>query len=239
MSKIDLDIKPIDLAWGKIIDGKQQEEKGRELWLEGAIELIGLLQDARERFSSDQAFGKWLTDSGYGEDRITRQDRAALLNMAEHPDLTREVLEQTHRRSWRHIWEKEVQPRLPHVGQPADAETPEETPTVTRRPKSKRPQKPEWSEDLGSFFSDGLEAANRAIAIATSIKQMTPEQDGSVQKKVTPAWLEKMEQASEAFAVICDWANGSLEKEADALIQQGRIVKTPARRASKPIQPEA
>jgi hypothetical protein len=33
------DIKPLDLAWAKITKGKQQEEKGRQLWLEGAIEL--------------------------------------------------------------------------------------------------------------------------------------------------------------------------------------------------------
>ena len=121
--------------------------------------------------------------------------------MALDLNVTRAVLAQTHRRSWRLIWEKEIQPRLPNGGQPADGESPEATPTnnpagryqeeTNPATESKRPQKPEWSEDLGSFFSDGLKAAYGAIKIATSIKQMTPELDSSVQKKVTPAWLER------------------------------------------------
>src|SRR5262245_9713683 len=87
----------LDLAWVKIQDALQQEAEGHKLWVDGTLELITILDDARERLGSDQAFGTWLTDNGYGEDRLTRHDRAALLNMSEHPDLTREVLNQTHR----------------------------------------------------------------------------------------------------------------------------------------------
>src|SRR5262249_62164248 len=99
------DIDPIvknnlDLAWGKIQDALQQEAEGHNLWIEGTLELINILDDARKRFPSDQAFGTCLTDNGYG-DRITPNDRRALLNMAEYPQRTREVLNQTHRRSWR------------------------------------------------------------------------------------------------------------------------------------------
>jgi len=117
------------LAWEKIQDGLQQEAEGTNLWIEGTLELINILDDARNRLGSDQAFGKWLTENGYGEDRITRHDRSALLNMAEHLNVTREVLEQTHRRSWRLIWEEEIQPRLPTAGQPADSDSPEANPT--------------------------------------------------------------------------------------------------------------
>src|SRR6516162_8383217 len=99
----------LDLALVKIQNALQQEAEGRKLWIEGTLELINILDDARKRLGSDQAFGKWLTDNGYG-DRITRNDRRALLNMAEHPQHTREVLNQTHRRSWRLIWEEEIQP---------------------------------------------------------------------------------------------------------------------------------
>jgi hypothetical protein len=120
----------LDAAWAKIQDGRQQEDAGKKLWIEGTLELVSILDEARKSLGSDQAFGAWLTENGYGEDRITRHDRAALLNMALHLQLTREVLQQTNRRSWRYIWEEEVQPRLPYVGQPADA-TSSATPAPT------------------------------------------------------------------------------------------------------------
>jgi hypothetical protein len=59
----------LDLAWGKIQNALQQEAEGRKLWIEGTLELINILDDARKRLGSDQAFGTWLTDNGYGEYR--------------------------------------------------------------------------------------------------------------------------------------------------------------------------
>ena len=252
------DIDPIvksnlDLAWGKIQDARQQEAEGHNLWIEGTLELISILDDARNRLGSDQAFGTWLTDSGYG-DRITRHDRIALLNMAKHPNVTRKVLEQTNRRSWRYIWEEEVQPRLPYVGQPAEGKSPEATPSnnpeqpaepekkPTRRPRkgngTKKPQT-EWGKDLKDFMSDGLLAANALIRIKNSILGCSPEKRAELlEEKVTPEWSEKIDEGRKAGAWICDWANGLLEEEADALEQQGRVVRTPAR-ASKQVQPEA
>ena len=265
------DIDPIvksnlDLAWGKIQDARQQEAEGHNLWIEGTLELISILDDARNRLGSDQAFGTWLTDSGYG-DRITRHDRIALLNMAKHPNVTRKVLEQTNRRSWRYIWEEEVQPRLPYVGQPAEGKSPEATPSnnpeqpadgespeenpannsegekkTTRRPKkgngTKKPRT-EWGKDLKDFLSDGLLAANALIRIKNSILGCSPEKRAELlEKKVTPEWSDKIDEGSKAGAWICDWANGVLDEEANALIQQGRVVRTPPR-ASKQVQPEA
>src|SRR5262249_29543905 len=150
----------LDLAWVKIQDALQQEAEGCKLWIEGTLELINILDDALIRLGSDQAFGTWLTTNGYGEDRITRHDRAALLNMAIHPERTREVLNQTHRRSWRLIWEEEIQPRLPSTGHPAEGESPEANPAnnpgqsagekkPTRRPRNgsgKKKPKEEWGK---------------------------------------------------------------------------------------------
>src|SRR5262249_29489581 len=237
-TNIDPDVKSkLDLALMKIQNALQQEAEGRKLWIEGTLELINILDDARNRFGSDQAFGMWLADNGYGETRIKRHDRSALLNMAQHLNVTRNVLEQTHRRSWRLIWEEEIQPRLPSDGQPADGEKSEEAPATTRRPRrangANKPRE-EWSKDLSSFFSDGLEAARKAIAVKNSIQQCTPEKKASLQKDVTPVWLEKIEQGGEALAWIRDWANGALEDEADTLTQKGRVRRTPAR-ASAPV----
>jgi hypothetical protein len=96
----------------------------------------------------------------------------------------------------------------------------------------------EWSKDLSSFYSDGLEVANKVIAMKNSIQQCTPEKKASLKKGVTPVWAEKIEQGGEAWAWIRDWANGALENEADTLIQKGRVRRTPAR-ASAPVQPGA
>jgi len=57
--------------------------------------------------------------------------------MALHLADTRLALEETHRRSWRLIWEEEIQPGLPNGGQPAGGESPEVA-TNTRRPKKKK-----------------------------------------------------------------------------------------------------
>jgi hypothetical protein len=250
------DIKSnLDIAWGKIEKGLAQEAEGKKLWIEGTLELINILDDARKRFPSDKEFGTWLTDNGYGVDRLKRNDRTALLNMAMALDqnLTRQVLEQTHRRSWRLIWEEEVQPLLHSAVQPADGESPEANPAnnseqsagekkPTRRPRRSngtRKPKEEWGKELKDFLSDGLLAANALIRIKNSIQQCTPEKQAELkEQKVTAEWSEKIGEGSKASAWICDWANGLLEEEADALEQQGRVVRTPAR-ASKQVQPEA
>jgi hypothetical protein len=157
-------------------------------------------------------------------------------------NVTREVLEQTHRRSWRLIWEEEIQPRLPSTGQPPDDKKPEEAPAITRRPKkakgAKRPPKEQWAGDRQRFFSDGLVTANTAIAMKNAVLQCTPEQKRKLREEVDSVWLGKLEQGSEALLWVRDWFTGSLEKEADALIQKGRVKRTPAR-ASAPVQPGA
>ena len=236
--------------------------EGHKLWIEGTLELINILDDARKRLGSDQAFGTWLTDNGYGEDRITRHDRSALLNMALDLNVTREVLAQTHRRSWRHIWRGRSSTPVASVGNRqmttklrnssgqfsatwrssnrhrwATGRSQE----TTRRPKkgngTKKP-KEEWGKDLNDFISDGLLAANALIRIRNSILESSPDKQAELLKKVTSEWSDKIDLGTKAGAWIRDWANGSLEKEADALSQKGRVVRTPAR-ASKQVQPEA
>lgn len=253
-------VAKLDDAWVKIQNALQQEAEGRKLWIEGTLELINILEDARKRLASDQAFGTWLTDNGYGEERINRHDRSALLNMALAPNVTREVLEQTYRRSWQLIWREEIQPRLPSPRQPADAEGPEDTdgeapdgqpeasndegpeeaPTATtRRSKKKKPPKEPWAGDLKRFLGDALRTANDAMALKRTIEQCAPDQLRKLQEEVDPFLLEKLKQAEEALAYVHARLDGSLEEEVDGLIKKGRIRTTPARRASASVQPSA
>jgi hypothetical protein len=245
----------LDHAWAKIENGLQRETEGKKLWIEGTLELVGILDEARKRLGSDQEFGTWLADSGYGEERITRHERAALLNMALNLDVTREVLEQTTRRSWRLIWEEEIQLRLPNGGQPPDPSEPkapngseapdgEELKAPTRRPRTRRAHgsainNEQWSGDLNRFLKDALVIARNAIALKRPVLESTPETLRELQEQASTLLLEQLDEASEALAYVRARLDGSLEEKAEQLIQKGRVRTTPTRRASVPNQPVA
>jgi hypothetical protein len=238
----------IDLAWQKVENGLQQEAEGTNLWIEGTLDHINILNDLRQCYPADQEFGKRLNDVGYGEDRVSRHNRAALLNMAEYPDLTREVLEQTHSRSYQLVWRDEIQPRLPSVRQPADGESPEEAPTnnpeqsvgdekpeetkpkKTRRPRkgngTRNPPKEEWGKDVDSFFSDALLIANAQMRMKKIICDCTREKRAELAEKVTPPWSDKIDQGADAAAWLRDWAYDGLHEQTDKLLQEGRVVTT-------------
>jgi hypothetical protein len=246
----------LDLAWEKVENGRKQETDGRKLWMEGTFDFINILHEERQRYPSDQAFGKRLTDIGYGENRITRQDRSALLNMALHPDATREVLEQTHRRSWRHIWEEEIQLGLPHVGQPAegenavadlpDGESTEEAPTaddnkpealaVTRRPKrngaqrqANRVQKPAGLRDVRGWHNQKVTTVNGLTDEITKVMEnWTPEQRKLLATVELTLLLEATKKLEKKVAELVDAVDTPLEEASDELKQQGRVVVTPA-----------
>jgi hypothetical protein len=245
-TNIDPDVKSkLDLAWVKIQDAIQREAEGKKLWIEGTLELINILDDARKRLGSDQAFGKWLTDNGYG-DRITRNDRRALLNMAEHPQHTREVLNQTHRRSWRLIWEEEIQPRLHSAVQPADGEEPEAPTRRRKKNGAKRganvERKPEWLRNIEGWFNNQVAAVNAVTNELNKIMEnCTPKQRSLLGTLEPTLLLDASQSLEKKSAEFVDWVDTPLEKAADAL--SSRVVVTPSpkrsRRASKPVQPEA
>jgi hypothetical protein len=235
-----------DIALMLIEEGLKTEDKGREDWINGTIMLIEALNDERKRLG-DQAFGKWLTDNGYGEDRITRHNRSALLNMAIDLDITRDVLEQTHRRSWRHIWEEEIQPRLPHVGQPADpdGEGAEEPQATTRRPKkakrAKQPgNEPEWLQDTRGWFGNQVDSINVVVREVTAVmeKCKDDEQHKKLRKIVEP-WLllDALRKGVETCEKFDAWL--ALDDAADAEIEKGRVKTTPTQRTSRSIQASA
>jgi hypothetical protein len=243
----------LDLAWGKIQDGLQREAEGRKLWVDGTIDLITILDDARNRLGADKAFGTWLTDNGYGEDRITRHQRAALLNMAEHLDLTREVLEQTHRLSWEQIWIHQIQPdladqpRLPGTRQPADGEeASDETPealATTRRPKEKRgKQTPNENRDIIDWYNNEVAQVNARIDELNKVmERCSQEKHDDLQTLDLNLLSEASQKLTEKTVEFKDWVNTPFEKAA----KQSRVVRIPkpkrrARRdALNQVQPVA
>jgi hypothetical protein len=98
----------LDSAWKKVtVD-----------WVNGTMELAIVLWEARQATKADQAFGKWLTEQGYGPDVISRQNRSALMQygIPEHRQRAREILTQTHRSCWEMIWLRELKPDLIETG---------------------------------------------------------------------------------------------------------------------------
>jgi hypothetical protein len=216
----------LDLAWGKI-------ESGNKLWLEGAIELINTLYDARQHFPADQEFGKWLDGNGYGEERITRNDRAALLNMALNLDVTREVLAETHRRSWRLIWEEEIQPRLHSPVQP-NSQRPKKN---GAKRKANRVQKPEGLRNIEGWYRDQVATVNAVInELNNTMDKCDPEQRKQLAALDPSLLLDAAQNLETKSAEFADWVDAPLAKAADELQQQGgRVVVTPD--PNKPIQP--
>jgi hypothetical protein len=145
---------------------------------------------------------------------------------------------------------------LPSAGQPPDDKQPDdkqpddkqpdEAPAITRRSKKAKgakkttteEQADEWLRDRQCFFRDGLVTFNNVIAMQNTLRQCTPEQRRKLQEEVDSVWLGKLEQSGEVSLWLRDWFNGALEEEANALIQQGRVKRTPAR-ASASAQSEA
>src|SRR5262245_17478991 len=83
-------------------------QKADAEWIEATLELAMALAEARAGCGDDdRAFGHWLVDNDL--DHIGRDDRSALINMARDLPLTRKVLQETTRRSWRMIWLEDMQ----------------------------------------------------------------------------------------------------------------------------------
>src|SRR6516164_6338961 len=243
----------LELAWGKIENGKKQDAEGRKLWIEGTLELIQILDKAREDFASDKEFGHWLKQKG---PPINEMDRKAYLNMALNMDLTRKILEQTERRSPQLIWREEIQPKLVSANQPAvtNGKTIEEEPVVekpTRRPRRARgakkeasgERKPEWLRNIEGWFNNQVATVNAVTNELNKIMEDCKPEQRSLLGTLEPTLLLDASQSLEKkSAEFVDWVDTPLEKAADAL--SSRTVVTPApkrsRRAStKPVQPEA
>jgi hypothetical protein len=93
-----------------------------EQWIEKTLTLALELKEARDECGGDdRAFGHWLVDN---DCEITKDDRMALIAMAENVELSRDVLQGTERRSVRYIWLDEIKPRIiRHVAKDASAPT--------------------------------------------------------------------------------------------------------------------
>jgi hypothetical protein len=124
------------------LDGLKQESDGAAAWRASTLSLARELLKGRQLHQNDNvAFGAWLKASGL-DDFLGHMDRAALIGMAEHPDIAATVLEKTARRSWREIWRLEIAPEVERAGgfiSPAKTPSGKQKPGRPRQPKADKP----------------------------------------------------------------------------------------------------
>lgn len=77
---------------------------GRELWIEGTLELAAVMRDAKRQpeIASPTNYNRWLHRNGLEE--ISPQKRSALNQFGEDLTYARALLESSTSTSWEHIW---------------------------------------------------------------------------------------------------------------------------------------
>jgi hypothetical protein len=97
-----------------------------EGWIEGSFNLAVGLAEAKRRIPGNRDFSIWLMDNELEE--INYHDRAALINMGQHPKLLRIVLQETESKSYRLIWEDDMRYRIDaRSGSAVNSTRPEES----------------------------------------------------------------------------------------------------------------
>jgi predicted transcriptional regulator len=139
--------------------GAKAEEDGRAAWRGNTMKLgKGLLLGRELHQNDNNAFNVWLNDNGLGEDLISKDDRAALIGMAEHPEISERVLATTQRRSWQLIWREEIATEVEVSGGfRSVTKTPENLPA---NPKGGRPRRPRMAPGRPRMAPDRLCASS-------------------------------------------------------------------------------
>ena len=138
----------------EINEALDQVQRSHLDWVEGSLKLAGIFFRVRDKYDSDNAFGKWFKENKSkfrnGDRILNDHDRSALVGLGSDLTLAREVLEKETRTSYQHIW-REVKGRFPvrrscHLTRPkVDRQKPE-------KPKHNNPPQPRGWNERHPFF---------------------------------------------------------------------------------------
>jgi hypothetical protein len=125
MSLIRFDSPPAKTEWTTRLDEAWAlRQLGHDDWAEGTIKLSIVLLEIRERFPSNKIFAAHLEMEGYGEHRISRKDRNAMVLMAQYPAISWPILRRTESYSEQLIWRDEIRPHTDRYRQPRQPPAP-------------------------------------------------------------------------------------------------------------------
>jgi hypothetical protein len=104
----------LETAAARVRAGLVGMRRSCALFVESALEAASALATARGLFPSNVAFGAWCAANGLGEDALSADDRAALIDFGGDIERARQVLEASQRTSLRliriHEWKPFSQP---------------------------------------------------------------------------------------------------------------------------------
>jgi uncharacterized coiled-coil protein SlyX len=136
----------LNAAAESIRNGLERMRDGLKTHIEGVLQTAAELSKARTLFKADKSFGDWCRDNGFGEDRLNKNDRAALIDFGKDIDRARQVLERTERKSIQLIHANEW--RSPSVRRPDRPHLPNNRKTESQaKPPSATPRRSAESAD--------------------------------------------------------------------------------------------
>jgi hypothetical protein len=202
------------------LDGLKQESVGVAAWRASTLSLGRELLRGRQLHQNDNAaFGAWLKASGLGDDFLDGHNRAALIGMAEHPEIATTVLEATIKRSWRRIWEEEIVPKVEAADGFGRAA---KTPSAKREPG--RPRQPRYQGERKPAPPPKPEAAS-AVRVDAEIEALK-----AAHAKEIKALKAKIAELDKAV-----WDERALAKQNSALAQ---LAEAENRRLKRALHPE-
>jgi hypothetical protein len=96
-------VPTLDALAKRIRTGLSSVHRSRAAWLDTTLQLAADLREARSRFIDNEQFGQWLGDNKL--QTLSKDDRAALIGIGQHPALAREIFTESEDRwSWRTCW---------------------------------------------------------------------------------------------------------------------------------------
>jgi len=95
---------PLERFKARIRAGWERTKTGRQGWIDGSLEIAAALRDARDNMPADIAFSTWLKQNDLAF--FPKDDRAALIGLAENIELARDILMNTTSVSYRVIWQE-------------------------------------------------------------------------------------------------------------------------------------
>src|SRR4249919_3733069 len=80
----------IEFIRRRLVEGYERLDKELDGWVEGSLQIAMALRDGRTDWPGNIGFSKWLKANNL--DRFGKDERWALVKLADDPDLAREVL---------------------------------------------------------------------------------------------------------------------------------------------------
>jgi hypothetical protein len=126
----------------KVLGVARKQEQ--EVFARETLAIAIALREKRNEYTVDQDFQQYLKSNGLTE-KLSHQDRAALINMGRYLDLAKKTLAVTERRSWERVWREEIKPvvdmpstevrRFTHARKPVETSKLPELKVIPIKPK--------------------------------------------------------------------------------------------------------